>query len=253
MADEKVRICVDRVVPDEYNPARAATFRGLARRMANWDPNAPIREKLALPVTKMWEDGMELKCRFLDGSSKQKKKVEAKAHQWEDFAGITFKFVTTTDEEIRISFSADDGSWSALGTDALIESYFPRYTPTMNYGWLEDDSDDAEYNRVVLHEFGHALGCIHEHQNPKGKLKWNKAEVYRLFTGPPNYWTKEQIDHNILRRYSMTNMNASAYDPDSIMLYPFPGSLFTDGVGTKANDKLSALDKAFIGEMYPKE
>ncbi len=27
----------------------------------------------------------------------------------------------------------------------------------MNFGWLEDDTDDEEYRRVVLHEFGHAL------------------------------------------------------------------------------------------------
>jgi len=251
VADQRVRICIDRVVPDEYNPARAATMRGLARRL-EFDPNLLLRPRAAIVLSKMWEDNAELKCRFLDGSAKQKKKVEAKAHQWEQHAGVTFKFVTTPDEHIRISFMADEGSWSALGTDALIESYFPRYLPTMNYGWLEDDTGDAEYNRVVLHEFGHALGLIHEHQNPKAKLKWNKAEVFRVFSGPPNYWTREQIDHNILRRYSMANMNASAYDAESIMLYHFPGSFFTDGVGTEQNNTLSAQDKSFIAENYPK-
>ena len=253
MAEERVRVCIDRVVPDEYNPARASTARSMAVRMSALDPNAVVRPRMALPILKMWEAGIELKCRFLDGSTKQKKKVEAKAHLWEEHAGVTFKFVNSTDEQIRISFMADDGSWSALGTDCLIERYFPRFQPTMNYGWLEDNTPDAEYNRVVLHEFGHALGCIHEHQNPKAKLKWNKAEVYRVFSGPPNFWTKEQIDHNILNRYSMNHMNASAFDPASIMLYHFPGSFFTNGVGTSQNDTLSALDKSFIGQMYPKE
>jgi serralysin len=38
--------------------------------------------------------------------------------------------------------------------------------PTMNYGWMTPDSSDDEVHRVVAHEFGHALGLIHEHQNP---------------------------------------------------------------------------------------
>lgn len=33
----------------------------------------------------------------------------------------------------------------------------------MHFGWLRDDTDDVEWRRVVVHEFGHALGAIHEH------------------------------------------------------------------------------------------
>ena len=47
----------------------------------------------------------------------------------------------------------------------------------MNYGWLTPDSDDDELRRVVLHEFGHALGLIHEHQNPEGGIEWNEPAV----------------------------------------------------------------------------
>jgi hypothetical protein len=200
----------------------------------------------------MWENGITLKCRFLDGSTKQRKRVEEKAHMWEDHASIAFKFVRSGDAQVRISFSADTGSWSALGTDALIERYFPRYQPTMNYGWLEDDSSDDEYERVVVHEFGHALGCIHEHQNPKAQLKWNRAEVFRVFSGPPNFWDRATIEHNVLERYDKESTNASRFDGDSIMLYEFPGSLFTDGKGTRSNRRLSTQDKSFIGKMYPK-
>ena len=51
--------------------------------------------------------------------------------------------------EVRISFVADPGSWSALGKDCLITSYFPKNEPTMNYGWLEDNTDDQEYERAL--------------------------------------------------------------------------------------------------------
>ena len=122
----------------------------------------------------------------------------------------------------------------------------------MNYGWLRDNSEEDEWRRVVIHEFGHALGAIHEHQNPEGGVKWNLKEVYRVFSGPPNNWTKQQIDFNIVQKYSLSQLNASKYDKDSIMLYAFPGSLIVGGVGTKNNTDLSAQDKKFIASLYPK-
>lgn len=257
--NRSVRVCIDRVLPTDYAPARKALERELGTT-ALGDEAPPGRAaggppgvmKLTLVVLKKWPNGTELRCRFLDGSSKQKRRVEEKAHQWEDHANISLKFVTRGDAEIRISFSADDGSWSALGTDALVKDFFPPFQPTMNYGWLEDDTEDEEYERVVVHEFGHALGAIHEHQNPGANLDWNEPEVFRVFQGPPNFWDRAAIEHNILKRYSRRHTNSTAFDPDSIMLYAFPGQLFKSGKGTKSNRKLSAQDKKFIAEMYPR-
>jgi len=250
---ESIQLCIDRVIPDDYQPARSMAERATFERvLPDVDASDVHATRAAIVFAKKWPIGTTLKCRFLDGGPKQRRKVEEKARLWEEFANVKLRFTRRHDEHIRISFTADPGSWSAVGTDCLVERYFPRYQPTMNYGWLRDDTDDTEYERVVVHEFGHALGLIHEHQSPAAGLQWNTAEVYRVFSGPPNFWTKEQIDFNILEHYSASQTQYSKFDPRSIMLYSFPAQLFLDNKGTKSNTHLSATDKKFIGQQYPK-
>lgn len=209
--------------------------------------------KMAVINSKKWQRGTRLTCRFLDGSQTMKKKVEGIAHKWEEYCNINFKFISSGAAEIRISFYADEGSWSAVGRDALNREYFPLHQPTMNYGWLRDDTNDDEYSRVVLHEFGHALGCIHEHQSPKFTRKWDTEAVMKYFQGPPNYWSPDDIKQNVLEKYSPRGISSTKFDPESIMLYYFDDALFSDGKGpTNQNSSLSEIDIKMIRDMYPK-
>lgn len=259
--DDPVRICFDRIIPHDYAPARTTSLKAAIQSITGGGPGAHLDATagvfapahMAIILNKRWPNGSTLKCRFLDGSTTMKKKTEQKAHMWESYANIKFKFVTSGDADVRISFYADAGSWSAIGTDALVQAYFPKYQPTMNFGWLRDNTDDQEYERVVVHEFGHALGCIHEHQQPNAKLNWNTAAVYKYFSGPPNYWSKADIDSNVLETYGPKGIGATIFDKSSIMLYQFDGKLFKNGQGTPLNTHISTLDKQLIGQMYPKK
>jgi hypothetical protein len=252
-----VRICYERIVPDDVDPEAQTRRQMRALVMQERGTRLSAEEvahvsRMALINAKKWGNGATLRCRFLDGTPKMRKKVEAYAHQWEQYGRIKFKFVKTGTAEIRISFTADPGSWSAVGRDALNQQYFPLHQPTMNYGWLRDGTDDNEYSRVVLHEFGHALGCIHEHSSPNFNRKWNVKEVMKYFQGPPNYWSAQDIQHNVLGKYSPTGVSATKYDPQSIMLYAFDGKLFSDGLGdTNSNSKASPTDIKMIRTMYP--
>lgn len=253
---KKPRICFERIIPDSLDPERMVR-RALRREMTEsdggtLDPEAvQHRTRMALIRSKQWQPGQELRCRFLHGSSAVRKKVEAIAHEWEKHANIKLKFVQTGEAEIRIAF-ADDGSWSAVGRDALNEQYFPKHQQTMNFGWLDSSTPNDEYQRVVLHEFGHALGCIHEHQQPKFDRKWDKTKVLEYFSGSPNFWDEADINRNVLQKYSATGIAATEFDPASIMLYYFDADLFSDGKGpTNDNKKMSTKDIAMIKKLYP--
>ncbi len=261
-----LKICVDRIVPDEDNPvvklihqANVATalhgtnFKSPRELFADLDPSQVISaDKMAIIIPKKWPIGYTLKCRFLGGSKFQQEKTIEMASEWMNYANINITFVDTLDEDIRIAFMWGQGSWSAVGVDAKNENYFPKNQPTMNFGWLNEKTDDTEWRRVVVHEFGHALGCIHEHQSPNEHLNWDRDAVYRYFSMPPNSWPKETIDHNILEKYSPDGIEATLFDPNSIMLYMFPSELFLDHKETNNNTDLSDMDKEFIRHVYPK-
>jgi len=254
---QPLKICFERIIPDDLDPERSVRralrehMAASARRPLNSSAMAHLA-RMALVNSKKWQRGSPLKCRFLDGSPKMRKKVQAIAHQWEKYCNIKFAFIASGPADIRISFYADDGSWSAVGRDALNRQYFTLHQPTMNYGWLRDDTDDVEYRRVVTHEFGHALGCIHEHESPTFNRTWNVQAVMKYFQGPPNYWTPEDIRSNVLDKYSAKGVSATKYDPKSIMLYSFDAALFSDGLGpTNENTKASPTDITMIKRMYP--
>jgi hypothetical protein len=208
--------------------------------------------KLAMFTGKMWADGRQLDVHFLDGSKVQRRRVAEHAITWSRYANLSLNFGARRGAEVRISFSADPGSWSAIGTDCLVREAFPASAPTMNLGWLRDDTEDVEFRRVVLHEFGHVLAAIHEHQSPKGGIKWNVPEVYRYFSGPPNNWSRAEIRSNILDKYSQNQLNGTSFDIKSIMLYSFPSFLIVGGHATPNNTALSAGDRRFATRTYPR-
>lgn len=205
------------------------------------------KEKAAVLNDVSWGSGAVLKVRFMNGDQDLRDRVKAVASEWMQHANVRLSFVNEGDADIRIAFEQGNGSWSYLGTDAR---KIPMDQPTMNYGWLTPDSTNDELRRVVLHEFGHALGLIHEHQNPKGGIQWNRDAVIQDLSGPPNNWDLATIDNNIFKKYDEKKVTASDVDDKSIMMYPIPKAWTLNEFSANLNSELSATDKEIIGQVY---
>lgn len=227
--NDRVKVCQDRLLPQDL--VRPHSIRRIDGRV-----------KAIIVFRKMWVNGSTLRVRFLEGTAAQRSLVEQQANWWTAHANLRFDFNNAPDAEIRIAFDPSDGAWSYIGTDARQAS---ANEPTMNLGFLDGGT--------AAHEFGHAIGLGHEHQNPAGGIVWNEAVVLHDLAGPPNNWTADQIRHNVLRKYEADQIRGTTFDRGSIMLYFFPASWVQSGVGTPRNEVLSALDTAFIAseQAYP--
>jgi hypothetical protein len=204
------------------------------------------RDRAALWLKARWTTNSTITISFLDGDPELYARVETAARQWiaPGRAHLFFDFRKDTRQtDIRISFTRP-GSWSVIGNTCLrIEPE----KPTMNLGSLTRNSPDSELERVVLHEFGHALGLVHEHQHPGGGIQWNKEAVYvDLSPG----WSHEKIDLNVFDTIKPEEAAMTALDKDSIMMYPIKKSWTLNGFSSEMNQKLSPTDIIFIGNIY---
>ncbi|MDF5757281.1 M12 family metallopeptidase [Spongiactinospora sp. TRM90649] len=217
-----------------------------------------------------WVNGTTLRYYFFDGESDGSRTVTSDGAEFvtwvggkeqqdavrESFAewkglGIGLDFIEVFDRseaEVRIGFARGEGSWSYVGRDVLGIGVGER---TMNFGW---DLTTPGARRTALHEIGHTLGMMHEHQNPFAGIVWDEEAVYAELGGPPNFWDREKTFNNIIRK--LEGVSGSTWDATSIMHYPFrPGLILTPaefGVsGISPPGTISSLDAAYIREWYP--
>lgn len=247
---------------------------GLARELIDDQPAPPLSGKdypeskyvcdgqltesegvqpLAFYRNSRWAPGSTLNVLFLDGDDIPQevynRAIELVQDAWEANSSLQFRFFYGEADpnmtyHIKATFLVDKGYNSFIGTASL------RKNPSMNLSRLHKKPlDGAEFRRVIVHEFGHALGMMHEHQNPNGTINWNREAVYADMARSPNFWSRETTAYNYFR----TNASdlASPFDPLSVMLYAIKASWTTDGFSVPFLPDASATDKDWMRRAYP--
>jgi len=222
---------------------------------ANAPTGGPIiigEGKTRAAATNRWAKN-NLNVRFLDGNGAWgltvRDKVRATAPEWSRYANIEFHFDDSADPDIAIKIDptpqfVPTSYWSWYGPDC--RSYAQRGQPSMALIFPVNTAD-GEMERVIRHEFGHALGLLHEHKRPDSGIVWDEAAVlnYYSYTG----WSADMIREQIIRNFDGQIIDRTAFDPDSIMIYPIPPGLANITVGMMSD--LSEMDKVLIARLYP--
>lgn len=219
--------------------------------------------QLVLEDLLLW-DQRRLVVSFKNGNAELHRKIADTAAEWSKYANIELDFgynpVTATyrvwqpgdTSSIRVGFE-DPGYWSFVGTDSQDPEICQPGDITLNLQGF-DVSLPENWRTTVLHEFGHALGFHHEHQSPAANCDFDWERLYAYLSGPPNFWSKEQVDYN-LKQMPAGGLTYSPHDKQSIMHYSFPDWMFLSGSASSCYvqepTSLSEQDKIMAAKAYP--
>ena len=161
------------------------------------------------------------------------------------------------ESQIRVSYD-QPGYWSVLGQVSVV--YLTQQEASLNLDGFGEANletfNNPEVRSIILHEFGHALGLLHEHQSPASncaqEFNWNYIVSY--LSGPPNNWDEDTIKHNMATQ-SAEDLMMTDFDAKSVMLYSFPPEYYVNGGNSScyishSNADISPMDRATVEYMY---
>lgn len=107
-------------------------------------------------------------------------------------------------------------------------------------------SNSSEF--LIIHEFAHALGMLHEMQNPNVDLQWIiPALQLKYASGNVNIFTQ------IVNPINLQQVRALPFDQNSVMIYPLPANTNVQNVEMKPAQEFTDYDKKWLEMTYGKK